>query len=401
MKVTTGTSGCNTTNPPGYSSYWGYNSGTRTNIPQFNQVWTPTIAGTYSISCGIRAYDDGYGACFWKDCSSGTNIQYGGNYYCPGPNNYVTVIVPQPVGCDPNSWTNCTKACGGGTQVNACGTPRNCNTQSCNPGWWQVKDGDVSSYGDLDSNVPSSYYFELSGPGGYPGIPGYGGDPEDTNLSSSNVSTVGWLANSTFTSTKVYDSTYFLNAIPATTTINNITATTFDQTKLNAGTVDSGGYTWFMYDGNSYGNTDLTVSALSLTTKKVILIVKNADIIIGGTIHLTKGAGFFLAISTGDINIANTVGGAGATPGDLEGIFVASGNVNTGTTGAQNDKQLWIRGSVISYGEADNTGINLQRDMGASNLTTPGEYFEFAPDLEILFPKVLSRYPSNWREVAP
>jgi len=81
----------------------------------------------------------------------------------------------------------------------------------------------------------------------------------------------------------------------------------------------------------------------------------------------------------------------------LQGIFIADGVFNTGTGGTKTDSQLWIRGTVAGYG-----GVNLQRDLGnTNNSTTPAEFFEYAPDLELLFPVDLASQVTNWREIAP
>jgi hypothetical protein len=60
--------------------------------------------------------------------------------------------------------------------------------------WWQVKDGDVTTNGDINSTLPptAGLYFDTTGSGGYPGIAKYGGS---TSLSSAKVSVKSWLAN--------------------------------------------------------------------------------------------------------------------------------------------------------------------------------------------------------------
>jgi hypothetical protein len=70
--------------------------------------------------------------------------------------------------------------------------------------WWQVKDADVSTNGDLNSDVPASagLFFDDIGAGGYPGVPSYG---DTTNLNGANVSETGWLVNSSVTNSKVYN----------------------------------------------------------------------------------------------------------------------------------------------------------------------------------------------------
>lgn len=267
--------------------------------------------------------------------------------------------------------------------------------------WWQVKDGDVTTNGNLNSSVPPAggLYFDIIGSGGYPGIPAYGGS---TSLTGANVSVNGWLANSGYNATKVYNSAYYLNAIPADTVINNLPSPIIDGASLSSGTIDpTSGYYWYEYDPAGFGGIGLTISTdISLGNKKVILIAKEADITMMGDINLTKGQGFFLLVagaktdgSKGNIIVDQGVGG-GAGP-NLEGIFVTDGQFQTGTSGSASDSQLWIRGTVAAYG-----GITLQRDL-SDNSVTPAELFEFAPDLELLFPRVLGARSVNWQEVAP
>ncbi len=152
----------------------------------------------------------------WGACSTscGWGVQYNA---CGTPRSCIVN--------DPNSWgawSACSATCGGGTQTrtNQCGTTQSqsCNTQSCT--WWQVKDSDVSTNGDLRSKVYPGNYFGLAGAGGFPGVPAYGGG---TNLTPSNVSTKAWLANTTAIGAKVYSYDYFANLIPAdiTATMNN------------------------------------------------------------------------------------------------------------------------------------------------------------------------------------
>lgn len=41
--------------------------------------------------------------------------------------------------------------------------------------WWQAKDGDLVSGGNITSRVPATKYLNLVGAGGFPGVPVYGG----------------------------------------------------------------------------------------------------------------------------------------------------------------------------------------------------------------------------------
>lgn len=312
--------------------------------------WVPSAPGTYDVDC--RAWNDGIAECRGR-CVTGAPI-----YTCAGPTTTMKVNVL--------------------AQVLA---------------WWQVKDSDILANGDIRSSVPSGLYFDLAGSGGYPGVPVYS---NTTNLTSSNVSTTKWMANTSYVGSKVYGSNYFINLIPSAATINNVTSTSIPGSFFESGGSAYNGYYWYVYDGAANGNVDLTItSAASLGSRKVILIVKNASLNIQGNINLTKGSGFFLGIVSGNISVASGVGG-GSVP-NLEGIYIADSIFSTGTGGADSDSQLWVRGTVAGYG-----GISLQRNLGnATNETTPAELFEYAPDQELLFPIEFSTRVTNWREVAP
>lgn len=261
--------------------------------------------------------------------------------------------------------------------------------------WWQVVDSDVIG-GSIGSSVPLLYYFDDAGPGGFPGVPVYA---DSTTLNNDNVSSKGWLANASYNSNKVFNSNYYINLIPSEVSESSssvITSNSVSVANLLSSGVSYNGYRWIIYNGASTGNLTITNSAgTSLGASKIILIVKNASINITGNINgMTRGSGFFLAVTEGDINVDPAVGGGASA--NLEGIYIANGTFNSGTTGTDADTQLWVRGSVAGY-----SGIDLYRDLGSANNTTPGEKFEYAPDQELLFPIALSYKLINWREIAP
>lgn len=288
------------------------------------------------------------------------------------------------------AWSACNTSCGGGTQIryNACGTPqtKSCNIQACPP-WWQVKDSDVSSRRDLTSIVPTGKFFGLPGPGGYPGAAAYSGT---TNLTSAKVSQTGWIANSAVGSPKVYDYRYFANLLPADTVISTLSSNVLDQTAIDANTTPSYGYYWYRYDGSVSG-LDLKVdSTLTIGSKKVVVMVNSSDFAVNARVNLTDGVGFFLVVVNGNITVDPSV--SGGTP-DLEGLYVADGTFSSGLSSLP----LNVRGSVVAYG-----GLSLQRDLGsANNSSSPSEFFEYAPDQIMLFPRVLGSRKMNWKEVAP
>lgn len=118
---------------------------------------------------------------------------------------------------------------------------------------------------------------------------------------------------------------------------------------------------------------------------------------------ITVDPGSFLAfIVAGNINISPDIGYADANQVDgaqnLEGIYIAQGQINTGTYGAPNpDNKLVAEGTFVAW-----QGFNLQRDLrSSSNNYKPAELFRFRPDLIINAPYDFRRSPFIWREVAP
>lgn len=269
--------------------------------------------------------------------------------------------------------------------------------------WWQIKDADVQTNGDLVSPVVFGNFFGLAGPGGYSGVPTYGGSLG--GIDSTNVSETSqkWIANATAASPKTFDYQFFANQIPSNVTINTINIGDDISAKLTdpAATADSEGYYWYKYNGGDT-NVPATISATDLTNRKVILFVQNGDANITGNINLTDGQGFFILITDGNVNVDPSVGG-GATP-NLKGFYVMDGNFVDGTLNPGDvdpatspDTELWVRGSVIVNGSA-----TLERDLGPTgNTSSPGELFNYAPEQLMLFPKALSVHPIDWKEIAP
>ena len=197
--------------------------------------WTPTVSGNdIKVFCAVKGSGNDGGEsvgtcpkdiryCSGCDANGCAECHYETQGTSDLPGSWINVDVNA---CDANTWGACSATCGGGLQYNGCGDSRACNAGSCSP-WWQVKDGDVTTNGDLDSSLPPNIgaYFDTAGSGGYPGIPAYGGA---TSLSSTNVSVKGWLANSGYNSTKVYNTGFFLNAIPSDTSITQVSGSLVD-----------------------------------------------------------------------------------------------------------------------------------------------------------------------------
>ncbi|MDP3994347.1 MAG: Ig-like domain-containing protein [bacterium] len=257
--------------------------------------------------------------------------------------------------------------------------------------WWQVKDSDVVTNGDIISSIyPAGVNFILDGTGGYPGVAVYGGQK---NFGSGVVSSKLWLANTTSTwlTQKTYDYNYFRGWLPTgwwdgkTTTPDTIVNPP-DYFRNNGTAVD--GYKVFYHSGNL-----IIDAAQNLQDQRAILFVDGGDLTINKNINLTDGTGFFMAIVKGNIIIDPLTT-------SLEGIYSADNLFKTGTKYNEGlgivDNQLNVRGSVTGLG-----GITLQRNLGGANSTTPAEVFEYAPDLIFTYPSKLMVRAMRWKEVAP
>lgn len=250
-------------------------------------------------------------------------------------------------------------------------------TPIANNPWWQVKDGDVTTDGNLTSRVPPGNVFLTNGLGGFPGIAIYSGT---FNLSSTQslISSTSWNANTNSSQSRLFNYNYFSSLIPDDVVFNNITNLAI------GGTSYSDGYEWFKVNGNLSIDSDIDFG-----NRKVILFIENGDLSVNGRVNLNDGLGFFAVFVDGSININSSVSGSPA----LEGIYVANSNFQTGTTGT-GDTRLHIRGSIATHGN-----FLLQRDLADNS--TSAELFEYAPDQILLFPDKLSFKQTRWAEVAP
>ena len=274
--------------------------------------------------------------------------------------------------------------------------------------WWQVQDADIITNGNLSSLIPTTTcllpgcnpIFDLDGPGGYPGVPSYGGSYDfEAGSGTGTVSSTGWLANSTTTLNKKYDYSYFEGLVRPDVEIHEIIEPDgeIQGGYLISETSGPDGYIWFR------SQEDLTITGTAnLQDRKVVLLV-DGNLYLGrppaqsgSSIRVRDGSGFFMAIVSGDIIISPKAKIDPLTPQPVfEGIFLAEGQIKTGTEGPELDEQLWIRGSVAAYG-----GVVLERDL-TDNSLTPAEFFEYGPDLLFTFPRDLTSRRYKWKEIAP
>ena len=268
--------------------------------------------------------------------------------------------------------------------------------------WWQTKDSDVTANGELISLIPSvcslpvcDPVLVIDGEGGFPGVPSYVGT---VNVGvAGSVSSAGWAAQSAPRLRRSYSYSRFLRQVPSDVEITAITSSAIEGGLFESGGALSHGAYWYRYDGSS--GLDLSVSGdANLGSRKVVLLVANADLRVGGKINLTKGEGLFMAIvgkdgdgNKGNVIVDPAVGGTADGVPELEGLFMADSEFRTGEGSAQ----LHVRGSVVGL-----SGILLQRDLDDDS-QTPAECFEYAPDLILNIPSSLKISKYNWQEVAP
>lgn len=279
--------------------------------------------------------------------------------------------------------------------------------------WFQVKDADLQVVGSLISRIPSPCKipkcmpsFDLSGTGGFPGVPAYSaGNPL---FGSGTVSDKGWLAKSGYSGRR-YNYQYFKSQVASSKLIDlaeRFRDRLAPDGSLSLNNDDLRDVARDAEPSFAVFSGKLTVSRdTNLEGKKLVLFV-GGDLSIKGRVNLTAGEGFFAAIVGGSINIDPAVISQNPNQYGLEGIFLADGAIHTGTNNpvplsGTPDGQLYIKGVLAGW-----QGVILERDLdplrenGANN-DKPAETIEYAPDLILSLPKELQRQGSVWREIAP
>jgi len=258
-------------------------------------------------------------------------------------------------------------------------------------GWFQTTVGNVYAATQLTSSIPTTAtnrYLSLVGSGGTAGIASYGTGYDlslsASDLGESNASPLpaGWLINQINLAIDYYAH--------------------FDQKLINetkivvdplAGGIPavrscSSGPCIYTIAGNTTFSSPITIGA----TEKIIVLVNTTDgagtVAVNRNITVTAG-GFFALIVNGNITINPIV----AT---LQGIYIATNTSHQARfTSGNGAVQLAVKGSVVA------DAFTLQRDLGASNTTTPAESFVFDPQLLFTMPDSMKDSPYVWQEVAP
>lgn len=261
--------------------------------------------------------------------------------------------------------------------------------------WCQFKNTDVVTNGSISCQIPPTCTAAngctnsliLSDVNQTPGVPAYA-STISTGSGNISKSPYGWNAKTTYNGIR-YGYDYFEKkadgiifselSFPRINSISDLS---------NGNTQE--GYYWTRYTG---GPTLEITNDIAVGNRKVVLFVDNADTIIKGNINVTKGRGFFMIVTNGNVLVDSSVGGS--TGADLEGIYFTEKQFRTGTSGANSDTDLHVRGISVAMDE-----IVLQRSL-LDNSGKPGELLEYGQDQIFLFPARLGERTLNWKEVAP
>lgn len=275
-------------------------------------------------------------------------------------------------------------------------------------GWWQDKEGDLVTNGDITSIITGGCVIDpicnegliVFDAGDYPGVPQAGGS---INVGANGgVISLGydWNSRPITYGGPTLSYTSFRNKLPSSVTPQVIAAGPVSQATLTTGGTEypvGSGYFYYEYTGAP----DLIIldgsGTVNLAGRKVILFAQS-NVQIQSKIQVTNGTGVFILISSGNIVIEPTVAGPMEAPTplpDLEGIFFAQGQFRTGSLGAGNDVPLHVRGSVIAWDR-----VLLERDL-TDNSLTPAEFFEFGIDQVMAVPATLGERNITWKEIAP
>ena len=271
--------------------------------------------------------------------------------------------------------------------------------------WFRVIGGDVISGGGVTSLISEACInnpdcpdqFILYNEAGYPGTVVHGSGTPDFQsgnsygIVSGDGTEFGWINSANYGGSE-YSFENFEKMIPSSYEINPIHGSAIGGGELTgAGSVNiDDGYHWYRKNGDTTINGNVNIS-----DRKVVLVV-NGNLFISADITLNNPeSDFFMVIVKGNIEIDPKVT-------RLEGIFFAEGNCETGTEGEEpaEDEQLAFLG-LLSCGSRNSGGISLQRNLGAENINTAAELFEFSPGLILNYPKTLNIRRVSWKEVVP
>ena len=148
--------------------------------------------------------------------------------------------------------------------------------------------------------------------------------------------------------------------------------------------VDDGRDFWYI----DPSGTAVISSPWTITGGEALVIFVDGDLRIEHPITVTSGS-FLAFIVRGDIDVDPDVD-------DIQGLYVTDGVFTTESASPADDAQLEVQGSVVAW-----TGVQLSRDLGNPNISTPAEKFIYRPDLLVNMPLKMKTYALEWTEVVP
>ncbi len=256
--------------------------------------------------------------------------------------------------------------------------------------WWQSQGGDVVANTNLNSNVPSTQKLIQD----TPGVAVYGGNTGiPATVTNSNVSSTGWLDQTTIADSVKADSSYTAvkNRINESVTPTPVSGTVTFATIASDTPDNQAGY--------FYSSGNLTIenpTLINLRGRKVI-IMADGDVTIKNSMYVDD-SGTIAILTGGIINIDPAIGaGAFSDPSytlrtpDIEALLLADGTIFTGT----GTSSLKLSGAVIGH-----TGVTLQRKPLLTSY--PAEYLIYDPNIIANLPAAILRQKvGSWAEVTP
>jgi hypothetical protein len=262
--------------------------------------------------------------------------------------------------------------------------------------WCQFKNTDVVTNGSISCQIPTTctvangctnslITFDSTQA---PGVATAQSSVSPGSGVTSKKPPFGWSSQSSYKGIR-YDYGYFDKKTDGIT-FNNITFPQISSVSDLTTRPTQEGYTWAKYTGG--GSLEIT-NDINVGSNKIVLFVHNADLIIRGVIHVTKGKGLFMVIADGNILVDSSVSGSAGA--DIEGIYFTDKQLKTGSAGTGSDNQLRMRGVFVAMDK-----IVLERSL-SNNSLKPGEFIEFGQDQLMLFPARLGERNLTWKEIAP
>lgn len=145
---------------------------------------------------------------------------------------------------------------------------------------------------------------------------------------------------------------------------------------------------------------DLTISSeLTFSSNRQVLIFVDGAMTINAEIHLPKDSAVAFVVK-GSIKFSkNLIGGTGGRD-EVEGLYIAEGEVNTGydAAGLEVTRRLIISGALISLKDT----LVFKRNLSeVDNTKLAAEQIKFEPKYHVLMARFLGKPQVSWREIAP